>query len=383
MCSGTLYRDIIGDWSKSEAGRILLDPPLVLFAASRPFEDYPLELVLHLTVPRVEEREEHEAGHRIYSYHPDAEVAKDLAALLSLLCRRLITVAGKVNEKNSNYRHPLFDRMPLPLATSMQRICWPLHPSMILTGRETQEIEDYNPRPKPIDATRLTALLLGLPQLAHAKSIVASSRLYALALELIHERPDISYQLLISSVETLARSALSSFQPTAEAKVEHQRAVFDLALNLGLQKEQAEKLAIEACKREYWVSRKFKTFLMNNVNDSIWTEQDELFQIPPQLLPKLDAFERTLGKIYDARSKATHVGQPFPITATYVGGPLIPIRMALTLFESFSAFPPVVWFERVVNSAICGFWDSSLQDVKSDELPPATGSIHTDSQPRE
>lgn len=200
LCSGTLYRDLLGDWTKSEAARILLDRPLLLFAMSRPFDEYPLELVLQLTVPLIEEKEQSGIGTSIFFYHPDEEVALDLAALLSLLCRRLITVAGQSNQRHLDHRHVLFDRqpVPMPLATSMRKVFWRPHPFMIMTSLEGQRIQDYNPRPKPVDSRRLTELLLELPRLHHAVSIVASCRLYALALELIHERPDIAYQLLIS-----------------------------------------------------------------------------------------------------------------------------------------------------------------------------------------
>jgi hypothetical protein len=232
---------------------------------------------------------------------------------------------------------------------------------MVITSFEGQEIWDYNPRPKPIDARRLTELLLALPKLQHAQGLVASCRLYALALELIHDRPDISYQMLISSVETLANGALRSFQPSDDAKVEHQRAVYDLAFSLELGVDTAKKLAVEACKREWCATRKFKQFLMDNVTESVWTEQDELFyRMQHEGLPKREDFERVLDKIYNARSKATHEGQPFPITASYTGGPSISTRAASMLFSSDSPFPPVVWFERIVNSALCSFWERAV-----------------------
>jgi hypothetical protein len=160
-------------------------------------------------------------GKSFLTYHPDEEVVRDLAALLSLRCRRLITVAGKANERYSDYSHPLFDRepLPLPLATSMRRVFWRPHPLSVLTCFEGQEIRDYNPRPKQLDPNALTELLLGLPALPHAEGLVAGCRLYALALEMIHERPGISYQLLISSVETIANAALRTFQPTDDMKV--------------------------------------------------------------------------------------------------------------------------------------------------------------------
>ena len=378
LSSGVLHRDMIGDWSKSEVARILLNDPLLLFVASRPFEDHPLELVLHLAVPLVRD----EADNFLTSYHPDAEVAKDLAALLSLLCRRLITVAGKTHERHLTtcYRHPLFDGvpLPLPLANAMQRSYWPSRPSIVSTGLNTQRIEDYNPWPKPVDAAKLTKMLLSLPRLAHRKSIVASSRLYALALELIHERPDISYQLLISSVETIASAALSSFQPADEEKVKHKQGVFDLAVSLGLKEDAASKLAIEACKGDYWIMRKFKRFLIENSSDLIWEEQDDLYRIPHKvLIPQRDTFEKTLRNIYNTRSKATHEGRPFPVTATHTGSPYLSSELASTLIRSASSgqmpvFPPVIWFERVVNSAISGFWESAVRDLET--LPPANSN---------
>jgi hypothetical protein len=389
LCSGTLHRLCLGDWSKSEVARILLDEPLLLFVASRPFDDYPLELALQLTVPQVTEKDETKSGSSTHMYYPDDEVVRDLAALLSLLCRRLITVAGKANERYANYRHVLFDRQPfpLPLATSMRRVFWRQHPFTVITSFEGQDVQDYNPRPMGIDGRRLTELLLGLPAIQHARSLVAACRLYALALELIHDRPDISYQLLVASVETIANGVLQPFQPSDEAKLEHQRAVYDLALRLQLGEEAAKKLAIEACKREWWATRKFKQFLKENVAESVWTEQDELYhRMRLGELPKREEFERTLGKIYEARSKATHEGQSFPATAHYTGGPSISMRAGRLLFGTESSFPPVVWFERVVNSALCGYWERavptlqrSAENNRAAPIAPADGGRATGS----
>jgi hypothetical protein len=191
---------------------------------------------------------------------------------------------------------------------------------------------------------------------------VASCRLYALALELIHERPDVAYQLLISSVETIANDALRTFQPDDDRKVEHQKGVYELALSLNLDEATARRLAVEACRREWWATKKFKKFLTDNVAESVWTEKDELFhRMPQEVTPKQDHFERTLGKVYEARCKATHEGHPFPVTASYTGGPSISVRAGQTLFGTDAPFPPVVWFERVVNSALSGFWERSVQ----------------------
>ena len=100
----------------------------------------------------------------------------------------------------------------MPVATMMRRVSWRPHPlSVLYSNREGgPKYEDYNPRPKPLNSRRVTELLSRLPKLEHAESIVTGCRLYALALELVQERPDISYQLLISSVVWQMQHSTSS-----------------------------------------------------------------------------------------------------------------------------------------------------------------------------
>jgi hypothetical protein len=368
LCSGSIYRQMIGEWYKSEGARFLLAPPLLLYAASRPFDEYPLEMVLRLTVPQLRETD----GHGSTIFHTDEEVARDIAALMTVLCRRLITVMGKSAERIEGYDYPEFDHIPLPVATSMRKVYWPPYPLSVITSgnflqqKIEQKIEDNNPPPKPVDPEALTALLTGLPRVAHAESIVASARLYALALEFIREQPDIAYQLLISSVETIANDALRDFQPDDAEKIDYQRPVFDLAMALNLGEETARKLALEACKNAPWAGRKFRKFLIDNVGVSVWEQEDDLFSWPTlQFLPRQEDFEKTLKTVYDARSKATHSGEQFPISASYSGGPRIPWRVAAAMMASATqgtgtTFPPVVWFERIVNVSIRTFWQRSI-----------------------
>src|SRR5947209_20362151 len=83
LCSGELYLpNLIGDWRKSDGARLLLRNPVQLMVASQPYDHYPQELVLQFQKPSLGVS--------------DAEVANDLAALLTLLCRRLVTVLSKV-----------------------------------------------------------------------------------------------------------------------------------------------------------------------------------------------------------------------------------------------------------------------------------------------
>jgi hypothetical protein len=366
LCSGAIYRRTPGEWYKSEGARFLLEPPLMLYAVSRPFEEYPLELALRLKVPCVEETQPTRSGggQVMNSLHPDEDVARDFAALLSVLSRRLITISGATAARYTYapYEYPEFNHMPLPLVTSMRKVYWPSLPATVaISFGGKQEVIHNNPLPKAVDPDRLTTLLLALPRIEHAESIVGSARLYALALELIREKPDIAYQLLISAVETIANKVLERFQPQDDAKVEQQRAVFKLALEFGLGEEAARKLALEACKREHWAKRKFREFLTTNTDDTIWDNKDGLYgPALPLELPRREDFQQTVGRIYDARSEATHWGRQFPISGSYAGGSTIPVQLAIEWLSRASDFPPIAWFERVVNTAIRTFWERSI-----------------------
>jgi hypothetical protein len=124
------------------------------------------------------------------------------------------------------------------------------------------------------------------------------------------------------------------------------------------------ELAIAACKGERWVSKKFKKFIVNYLDDSFWTEADELFhRVPARILPQREQFEQTLSSIYATRSKRTHAGEAFPLSATYTGGPSIEPRAADLLYGAAAPFPPVIWFERVVNTALYTFWERSVLET--------------------
>jgi hypothetical protein len=78
-------------------------------------------------------------------------------------------------------------------------------------------------------------------------------------------------------------------------------------------------------------------------------------------MPRREDLQKTLGNIYDARSEATHWGRQFPTSASYSGGPRVPAQVAWALMSG-SVFPPVVWFERIVNMAIRTFWERRARE---------------------
>src|SRR5436190_12420505 len=93
LCSRELYNSkvLTFDWRKSDATRFLIQAPFTLTVCSHPFNEYPQELCLKFNAPSVTETR----GNFTSIFYPDEPIARDLAAILSLLLRRLITVAAK------------------------------------------------------------------------------------------------------------------------------------------------------------------------------------------------------------------------------------------------------------------------------------------------
>ena len=362
LCSGEIYNEkvVTMDWRKSDATRLLLTSPFELTVVSQPFNDYPQELALQFKVQGVTEKK----GNVHFGYVPDDEIAQDIASLLTLLCRRLITVAAKVRESRPSIPNDypgVFKDWPVAFISSLKLTSWKHKPSTAIYGSKgLEEIIDYNPPPRPINPAYLENLFLALPRLEQAERIVLGARRYALALELIEKQPDFSYQSLISGVETVAGGVLGSYKPNETEMIKFKRPVYELALKSGLSEEQAGKLAIAACQGVSWTKQKFIKFLSNYVTDELWTK-DDVFVDMDYLMPKKDRLESALSQIYNIRSKGLHTGEHYPISATVGTSPLMPAKIMLELGNSKNPFPPVTWFERVVNISLRTFLERSVQ----------------------
>jgi hypothetical protein len=193
LCSGVLYNSNVftTDWSKSDAARILFDLPFTLIVCSYPFDEFPQELALRFSAPFVEETK----GLSTSLFYPDDDIAHDLASLLTLACRRLITVAAKVQEhypKHYENELPFYQEWPVGFINSLNPIHW----------------SSQSPPPLGVDTIRLKRLLHHLPKLSCAENIVLSARLYTLALQQLEHDSDIAYQLLIAAAESMANEAL-------------------------------------------------------------------------------------------------------------------------------------------------------------------------------
>jgi hypothetical protein len=137
---------------------------------------------------------------------PDEYVIEDLCSLLALLSRRLITPVGKIRE-----RHPAGidglgsygEDVPIPVMGHSKVASWKKRPATIITTVQEQNFIPNDPPPVGVDDDALSTLFRTFPTIEHSENIVNAARLYRTALELIESRPDIAYQLLVSTVGTL------------------------------------------------------------------------------------------------------------------------------------------------------------------------------------
>jgi hypothetical protein len=125
---------------------------------------------------------------------------------------------------------------------------------------------------------------------------------------------------------------------------------------------------MEACKGIPWASRKFVKFILDNTTDHLWSD-DDLFKCLPHFLPVKADYETVLSNLYATRSKLVHGGRPFPPSSGIGGGPSIPTKALIDYDFTSKPFPPVVWFERVVNHALSEFIKRSLPSAASNESP--------------
>lgn len=379
LCSGALYNGnvVTTDWTKSEPGRRLLSDPAVLLVVSRPIPAYPQELLLRVSVPVVREMRlpTPKAAGFGKIFIPHREVVDDLAALLTLFLRRLITVHSHVRtipgSGDQAPWHGLPD-YPEPIAQVRGGIVWQQRPLAVVThGDGTQELDDRAPPPVAVDEAGLSATLASLPSLPAAETIVACARLYSQGMQLIEERAEVAYQLFIAAAETLATEALKGYAPTDDEKVSLKKPVYDRARKLGLSEQDSRELALLAAKGPFWTGQKFQRCLEQYTDKRLWSK-DELFLTPEPMLPSESEFAEKLKLVYRSRSGALHTGKSLGATAGVGTSPWVPIDALDPLFSGEQTMPPVTWLERVVQMALVNYTESQRAALKAQQPGSAT-----------
>jgi hypothetical protein len=204
-CSGEFFnrKVMTADWRKSDVTRMLLQEPFELFVVSMPFDTYPQELALRFTLDYVTEK----SGNSQSTFLPDEEIVDDLCALLTLLARRVVAIVVKTTEQ-AEPEHELFGSFsssrPMPMLPTAQFPAWRRRPLSIITSVHGQKVVSHDPPPVGVDPEELGRMLRAFAGSRNADVLLNAAKLYKTAMELIESRPDISYQLLISTAESLS-----------------------------------------------------------------------------------------------------------------------------------------------------------------------------------
>jgi len=363
LCSGVLYNARVQtfEWQKSDAARSLLTEPCKLSVVSQPLDEYPQELTLLFTSP---EHVTETAGNSIQMFPPDDDIAQDMAVLLTVFLRRLVTVYVKA--RRTHVRNPqsqaeqYAEDVGLPIVGVATRVAWKRKPlGVVWGGGGVHSVIDDNPLPLGLDPILLSTRLTGLGYIRYADAFLMAARLYWQALRMIEEWPEIAYQLLVYCVETVANRKYSDFSPSRAEMVAAKGGVAKRAKKYGLTQQQAEDLAVLACSGMSWAFRKFQMFL-DAAKDDVTTDGDDLFRLPSVFDPPADKFDQVISRIYESRSAAAHRGKAYGPSIALGTTPTVPISAVHELLSGSQEVPPVPWFERLVNAALCHYVDAEI-----------------------
>lgn len=349
-CSGTLLRaNVLGDRLRSDASRRLLTDPFDMYVVSQPIDSWPQEICVRFRVGTAQKQLDRAS----LTYLPADEIVRDLCYLLSVLYRRLIVPVVKTREVAEWMGPSLPNDLPFPVIDFPSFAAWRPRAASVLYRLDRTEVLSNAPLPVALPDDHLRRILLKLGSTAESTGVMKAARQYALALELIEDRPETSYQLLIAATETLASAALADWSPPAEEQAGTKHNVEKLARRKGLSGEDARLLAIEASRGITWKKRKFVKFIDDRVADST-SSRDDLFMTPEWLVPRRETFVKVLSEVYDMRSGTHHSGSSFPPSSLVGTSHLIPAEVAIEAMageDARTAVPPVTWFERVVSQS--------------------------------
>lgn len=110
LSAGGITPAVRFDWTSSDAARQFLSEPVQLINVSLPPDLLPQEFALQFPTGMVTEESGPAGVSMVNQFSPDAEIARDIAALLSLICRQPLTVMCKTREVVGGDHLPNFMR---------------------------------------------------------------------------------------------------------------------------------------------------------------------------------------------------------------------------------------------------------------------------------
>lgn len=374
------YRLLCSGAFQSDKGnpRFLIAEPFEWVVASEIWHEpmpgaWPTETMMRFQVMPIHKT----TGKGSHTYYPDDELAHDLAALLSLLSRRLITVAGcsswrmvaSVKNGVKSIRE-----IPLPFASTMNVRHWPAQPHVFVDLGKPETIAlDYNPRLRRISGKEFADLLRALPKLKAAKNLVLAARLYAQAMALIHQEPDMAYLLITMAIETVASQAINVAKTDEEIGKSASEAFKAILKGLGASDEQIVQAIIAAVPQHGRPTYQFRVFAEEFHTDELYSE-DDLFRTGghKNLMPSKDEVKKGAASIYTQRSSYVHQGKPYPASIGLGIAAKIDSRAFQFDYEKGLDVPPLAWAERLAHVCIVNYWRKEAQALNPE--PPTEPS---------
>lgn len=347
---------------RSAQGRFLLMRPFEWVVASEewkrvPEDQWPQESIVRFQVNSVVRA----IGQRIYIYPADDELAHDLAALLSLLCRRLITVVGCTSQRNfdeGKKDKPVLE-LPFPVFNRLNLRYWPLQPHVLVRRPEEAEATaiDYNPYPKYIKRDELGGLLAALPRLKSAKSLVLAARLYAEGLAVVHQAPDMAYLLITMAIETAASQAIDGSKTDDQIWQSIPERFRTLMISLGATEQVIREASAVAVPQHGRPTYQFSAFAEQFHTEELFGK-DDLFRMEShqEWLPTKDKVKQAAQRIYSQRSKFVHEGKPYPASIAVGLSAKVDNRAFQVDTNKGPTIPPLAWAERLAHVCIVNYW---------------------------
>ena len=217
-------------------------------------------------------------------------------------------------------------------------------------------------------------------------AVIRALHQYQLSLLAYREDVGLAFSILVSSIESMAKQFVDkNFQfrdLTDHAEWEN------LFLKSGMPEESEKQIKDKLLKKEHFISRRFRDFIIANLPESFWTSPDSKAKefddyleslragFPEDKTQKRSHFEKwwhlykneikpnkeelsdILKKIYNVRSKFFHVGEspPAEVIGLYETASIkINFKSHENRLKFVRSIPCFFWFERVVHDSILNF----------------------------
>ncbi len=283
------------------------------------------------------------------------DIGLELAALLSLYFRKRFTFVGisRLEDRPHNPYKKLDKLVDPPL---INEIFYSTH------GR----------RQGPVDSIPLKDFNSFLNSITKAYSnqnfylFIQAVKRYNFAIKIIDLEPELSFLSLVSAIEILSNkmeigvsfSGLgSNWQGVGKIINEN---IKDPELN--------KKLKDKIIKNQYFISKKFKSFIKKYLPSDFWEYSDSEEDSGKAKKEDLDKY---INSIYTQRSLTLHAGYPLPHTSWHMNGKTdIPFGLPVSEMgkpikprraKEIRNLPTVMFIERMVNSILNNYYEKEIK----------------------